>query len=555
MRLTGRQWGPRLRSCVRPANGIDRASVTERVTDSKRLLYFFRTKASARLLLLTALNPVARQWRIQRVELALIVLVVKEYGPAARRQLREFAGSFFVLRPFTALPSIRPFIQEPHEPQRLPRCVADAGTVSWEMAAGADVGPVTEYAVPKIRTWSVTARWIFPVEAPPMEGAVLHIQGKRIAAIEPHGYAKADRDLGNVAILPGLVNAHTHLDLSYLSERGPAPCDFTDWLRAVVQQRRMLLPEEEMRNVFTGLNQSTKFGTTLLGDIARSVMSVSGVALDQRLRGVVFDEVLGLPRARAHEAWARASQAVSGRERKATYRPGLSPHAPYSVRASVFRAAARFCQKLNLPLAIHLAETREELELLEHQRGPFVSFLSELGAWDPKGLVKGVEEVLRLTAGVPNLLFIHGNYLNPDLPFPRGASVIYCPRTHAFFGHPPHPFRELMVRGIRVALGTDSRASNPDLDMLAEARFLHRHYPDVPPATILRMITLSGAEALGWQDETGSLAAGKSADLCVLPLPAEKTLDPHELILSSSTRVQAVLFRGRWLARKPLAEW
>src|SRR5207247_3350094 len=115
------------------------------------------------------------------------------------------------------------------------------------------------------------------------------------------------------------------------------------------------------------------------------------------------------------------------------------------------------------------------------------------------------EEVLQLNADVANVLFIHGNYLDPRLAFPRGASIIYCPRTHAYFGHPPHPYRQLLARGVRVALGTDSLASNPDLDVLAEARFLHHLHPDTPGAQLLHMATLAGAEALGWSDEVGSL--------------------------------------------------
>jgi aminodeoxyfutalosine deaminase len=380
-----------------------------------------------------------------------------------------------------------------------------------------------------------------------MAGGVVSVSGRRILAIEPYGYRRPDLDLGNVAVLPGLVNAHTHLDLNSLGGEVPPPTNFTDWLRAVIQQRRTISAGQEFRNIYTGLRRSSEFGTTLLGDISTYGMSPPVVATDKRLRGVVFDEVLGLSRTRAHESWARSSQLVRGRERQETYRPGLSPHAPYSVRASLFRAVAHLCQRLGVPLAIHLAETPDELELLEHQRGPFVPFLSELGVWDAQGLVKGVEEVLQLNAQVANVLFIHGNYLNPQLTFPRGASVIYCPRTHAAFGHAPHPFRELLAKGVRVALGTDSLASNPDLDVLGEARFLHRQYPDVPGTTLLRMATLSGAEALGWQDETGSLTPGKSADLVVLPLAAEKSLDPHELIFSSSARVLAVLFRGQWV--------
>jgi hypothetical protein len=133
-----------------------------------------------------------------------------------------------------------------------------------------------------------------------------------------------------------------------------------------------------------------------------------------------------------------------------------------------------------------------------------VEFLQGLGVWDETGLIESIERLLTLYARRKPLL-IHGNYLTPAMPIPSGASVIYCPRTHAAFGQPPHPFRELLSRGIRVALGTDSLASNPDLDMLAEARFLHQRYPEVSPAALLRMATLSGAEALGWEQITGSL--------------------------------------------------
>ena len=131
---------------------------------------------------------------------------------------------------------------------------------------------------------------------------------------------------------------------------------------------------------------------------------------------------------------------------------------------------------------------------------------------------------------------------------PPGSTMIYCPRTHAAFGHAPHPFVQWLERGVRVALGTDSLASNPDLNVLAEARFLHGRYPNVSGSALLRMATLSGAEALGWQDETGSLAVGKSADLVVVPLPAEDMADPHALLLASSLPVEAVMWRGQWVS-------
>jgi cytosine/adenosine deaminase-related metal-dependent hydrolase len=142
-------------------------------------------------------------------------------------------------------------------------------------------------------------------------------------------------------------------------------------------------------------------------------------------------------------------------------------------------------------------------------------------------------------------LFVHGNFLAEDVSLPPQASIIYCPRTHAAFGHRPHPFRAFLARGIRVALGTDSLASNPDLDVLAEARYLHKTACGVTPEVLLRMATLSGAEALGLASETGSLSPGKSADLVVVPFDSGCAGDPYRGVLESRQRLSAVFHRGR----------
>jgi cytosine/adenosine deaminase-related metal-dependent hydrolase len=123
---------------------------------------------------------------------------------------------------------------------------------------------------------------------------------------------------------------------------------------------------------------------------------------------------------------------------------------------------------------------------------------------------------------------------------------VYCPRTHAAFGHPRHPVADFLARGVRVCLGTDSLASNPDLDPLAEARFLHARRPDLPDDAVLRMATLAGAEALGWADETGSLEPGKSADAVAVPLPDRDAADPYELLFSDHPGERQTLFRGVW---------
>jgi cytosine/adenosine deaminase-related metal-dependent hydrolase len=397
---------------------------------------------------------------------------------------------------------------------------------------------------------SLTARWVFPVDGPPIERGVVTVRGEQILTVEPHETRTADIDLGNAAILPGLVNAHTHLDLTGLRGKCPPSPDFTGWLRRVIAHRRTTTPEQTQADIRAGIEECLRYGTTLVGDIASGGASWDALA-ESPMLAVVYYELVGLPMGRAVQAWKALQHWQCGHPPTPTCRPGVSPHAPYSVRAGLIRAAA----STGLPLTIHLAESREEQELLEQQRGPFVAFLTDLGVWEPGGLVKGrlltgAERVLRRIRHARLALIAHGNHLSPSSALPANATIVYCPRTHAAFSHPPHPFRDFLARGVHVALGTDSLASNPDLDLLAEARFVYSRYPDFSPAALLRMATLAGAEALGWADVTGSLSPGKSADLVVLPLPDHDADDPHRLLFESDAAVSAVMFRGRWRERE-----
>jgi cytosine/adenosine deaminase-related metal-dependent hydrolase len=388
---------------------------------------------------------------------------------------------------------------------------------------------------------SLTARWVFPVDAPPIERGVVTIRGDQISAVEPHGTRTADIDLGNAAILPGLVNAHTHLDLSGLRGKCPPSPDFTGWLRQVIAHRRTTTAEQTQADIRAGVAECLRYGTTLVGDVASG--GASWDVLDEApLRAVVYYELLGLSEERAATAWEAWKWWHRAHPRRPCCRPGVSPHAPYSVRSSLFLEAATS----DIPIATHLAETRAELWLLGDRCGPFVAFLKELGAWDPAGLAEGPDQILREMKGLNPVALAHGNYLRPDAPIPDNGAIVYCPRTHAAFGHPPHSFRDLRARGVRVALGTDSLASNPDLDLLAEARFVAARSPDFAGKALLRMATISGAAALGWADVTGTLTPGKSADLVVLPLPDRDADDPHRLLFESDAAVSAVMFRGRW---------
>jgi cytosine/adenosine deaminase-related metal-dependent hydrolase len=396
-------------------------------------------------------------------------------------------------------------------------------------------------STPRTEPWSLTARWVFPVDGPPLDCGIVVLAGDRILAIEANGSQTADLDLGNAAILPGLVNAHTHLDLSGARGQIPPSPDFTNWLRGVIAHRQSRSREQIEDDIRTGLAECLGYGTTLLGDIA--VEGESWKSITQApVRAVVYYEMIGLGMDRVPRVTADGMNWMQDHRPTLRCRPGLSPHAPYSFHGEFFLAMA----SVGKMLAIHLAETEAERELLERRSGPFVEFLRERGVWEPECLAPNFDWILEQTHTAKDVSFIHANYLDPNTPLPSCATMVYCPRTHAAFGHPPHPFREFLARNVRVALGTDSLASNPDLDLLAEARFIHQRYPDLPGDVILRMATLSGAEALGWADETGSLTPGKSADLVVVPLPDDEPADPHHLVLGSSRPVDRVLFRGRW---------
>lgn len=406
---------------------------------------------------------------------------------------------------------------------------------------------------------SVRARWVFPVLGPPLESGTVEITAGKISAVHNRA-GPCSIDLGNAAIIPGLVNAHTHLELSDIATPLQPPVPFTAWLLSVIGHRRtrrlgVYIPgtappasRAELAAIRRGRNECLAGGTTTIGDIAGSLSS----ALESAAPGprvVAFLEGRGLGRERLRSEIAAAETHLAG---AAGALRGVSPHAPYSVHPELFRGLVDLAVARHAPLAIHLAETREELDLLANGTGPFVPFLEALGVWQPDAIPRGSRplDYLRELARVEHALAIHSNYLEEGeqkfLSECPNISVVYCPRTHAYFGHEPHPWRKLMARGGNVALGTDSRASNPDLSLWKEVLFLRARTPDLDPSVLLGLGTLNGATALGLDAETGSLTVGKSADLAVVALVAGDVTDPYALLYNLENRVAAVMCTGEW---------
>jgi cytosine/adenosine deaminase-related metal-dependent hydrolase len=326
---------------------------------------------------------------------------------------------------------------------------------------------------------------------------------------------------------------------------------FVDWVREVMASRRAN-PETPHRAIGRGIEEAIRTGTTTLGEIAQPGWSPE--LFERAGCGVVaFLELIAPTIGRVPDALDSARRHVTQAGSAAAWRPGLCPHSPYSVHPSLLHAIVDWLADagIHVPLAFHLAESREELELLRFGAGPFRDFLSEIPGWDESMLPRSARPIdyLRLLARAERSLVIHGNYLDDEEIGLLAASaermaVVYCPRTHAHFGHDPYPLEKMLSAGATVALGTDSRASSPDLSMLAEMRAAARRHPAVPRSTILRLATLHAAQGLGLIASIGALSSGKRADLAIVRLPDRDAVDPHDLLFDFDEPVVATWIGG-----------
>ncbi len=267
------------------------------------------------------------------------------------------------------------------------------------------------------------ARYLFPGDQSPLADGFVVFDGATIGALGryPTDVAAGENfvDLGSAVILPGLINVHTHLEFSELAAPlGNQSGSFADWIRAVVAYRRGRTDAEQQAAVGRGLEECRTSGTTSLGEIA-TVGSFAPSSFqrdgDHSLETTAFLELLGLSAERTAENLAAAQRhlALAASE---NMRVGLSPHAPYTVRTELVQEATALARAAGAPLAMHLAESREELELLQCGSGPLRDLLVEFDAWDPTSFRPGSRplDYLRLLATAPRSLIIHGTYLDDE---------------------------------------------------------------------------------------------------------------------------------------------
>jgi cytosine/adenosine deaminase-related metal-dependent hydrolase len=345
-------------------------------------------------------------------------------------------------------------------------------------------------------------------------------------------------DLGECVLLPGFVAAHTHLDLAGFHRRISAGRRFPDWIRALLGARAGAAPAELERATRGAAERMLATGTTCVGDIdatGRLIAASRGL----RLRVRRYREVLD-----AGDA-ARAQDALralhSPRRHAALWTEGVSPHAPYTISAELWAAIARHARRHRSHCAIHWAETPEERAWLERGLGPFAGLLvhsprrSGLDAIESAGLLG------------PRTALIHGNDATPDERgriARSGAVLVHCPGTHAFFGRERFDAEAWRAAGVPLALGTDSLASNDDLDMGREMALFRAAQPGFGPEQVLEMATGSAARAVGLAGRVGTLDVGAWADCAALAAPGRDAAERLDAITRGLGRPIAVWVGG-----------
>ena len=383
------------------------------------------------------------------------------------------------------------------------------------------------------------ARWILPIERPPIEGGWIRVSGGRIAELGDGRAPGNPEDLGDVAILPGLVNAHTHLELSWMAGLVPPAASMNDWIRSLMRLRRggsSLGAPAEDEAAREAAKTAHDTGTALVGDIS-NLFTTPAVLRKAGLGGVVFHELLGFsapdPARMVKQAWQRvreseAALASADSPDDLPIRGSVVAHAPYSVSPALFSEIAR-AAAADKPLSVHLGESPEEVEFLRSGGGPIRASLEELGVWTDTWRVPEcdpVQYLVDLKYLQPGTLIVHGVYLTDDgLDRLRRAKAVLvtCPRSNVWVGAGPPRLSHFYASGVPVAVGTDSLASTPTLSLFDELSEMRRIAPEVAAASLLESATRVGARALGLSREFGTLAAGKRAVLVRVHIPAAVT--------------------------------
>ena len=409
-----------------------------------------------------------------------------------------------------------------------------------------------------------TARYLLPICAPPVEDGALCVRDGRILAAGRRSEVCREApgvpctDFGDAVILPPLVNAHTHLELTHFprwrTEAGETavPESFVDWILQVIRVKRALPLDAYRPSLEEGLRLSLAAGTGAIGDIL-SCFPAREAYRGSPLRGRTYLEALGRDPARCRQLLA----AIADLLEEGSFGPleaGLSPHSPYTLSREYLEDVFDFCRRRRLPAAIHLAESGDESVFLAESAGPLAQRLYPAVGWEgmvPPPARRTSVAYLAETGGLgPRTLLIHGVQVTDEdvrRIAAAGASVVLCPRSNHRLQVGRAPVGRYLAAGVNLALGTDSLASCDSLSIWDEIAFARRVFGgEVDPARLLQMATLGGARALGVEKSCGALLPGLAADFQVVRpavLPAADALE--EALCDEPPKVAALYLHGR----------
>jgi aminodeoxyfutalosine deaminase len=417
---------------------------------------------------------------------------------------------------------------------------------------------------------TLRARTVVTMDGPPIENGAVRVAGERILAVGKFSQliSGADEivDLGDYILLPGLINAHCHLDYTCLHGKIPRPQSFADWIRAINAEKAKLSAEDYVASINAGFAEAKQFGTTAVANLTafpelipriRETISTSWFAelIDVRNRAQplenLTDSIRQVPD--GNEIVDRALGGLRGTDRR-----GLAPHALFTASANLYRYCADLAERDNFLLTTHLAESREEMQMFRDANGPLYEFLKEIGRdMDDCGGTTPLQMFSRNLHVAPRdpstslgmtspWIVAHLNELNErdfDLlkKLPQKFSIVHCSRSHAYFGHSDFQFERLRELGFNICLGTDSLASNDDLSLFAEMRMFRERFL-VQPKKVLEAVTINPARALKRQNEIGKIRPNFLADIIALPII--ESVDVFETILNFVGKVPWIMLHG-----------
>jgi cytosine/adenosine deaminase-related metal-dependent hydrolase len=382
----------------------------------------------------------------------------------------------------------------------------------------------------------IRARIVVTMDGPPIENGAVAISGKQIVDVGRFSKLKALHsgevvDLGEQALLPGLINAHCHLDYTCLRGKIAPQNSFADWIRAINAEKAKRSPNDYLASINHGFAEAKRFGTTAIANLTGFPELV--VRIQTPIRTWWFAELIDVRQPNGTDAIVEFALDLL----KPTTNWGLAPHALFTASANLYRRCEEIALRKHVLLTTHLAESREEMSMFVDASGPLYEFVKGIGRpMDDCGNETPLEKFAgRLGETSLPWIIAHLNELS-DSDFDllerstRRLQVVHCPRSHDYFGHSPFQFQKLQKLGLNICLGTDSLASNDDLSLFVEMRAFQKTFPEVLPEKILEMVTVNPARALQQENQLGKLRAGFQADLIGVPCrgPAKKFLEEIE---------------------------